>query len=223
MHGDHAVIETVAAIVLTVGGAAILFRAWLARGRGDQTPGGARLPDEATGTGRRSVDVVVVVLSAAAAAIHLAAGPGHVEALGDLGLGFYWAALVQGAFAVAWVTAGRSHRLAGFGIAVNAALIAAWGWSRTVGLGLPGGPEGIGVADGVTIVLEIALIGILASALSARRPLVKFLVRIPAASAAIAIGGIALLATTIALVDIGGGHDDAHERTATNAAHAAVP
>ena len=206
MHGGHELVEMVAALVLTVGGAAILVRSWLVRGRGDWSRGGTALTHERRVTRRRSADGLVVVLSGAAAAIHLAAGPEHVEALGDVGLGFYWAALLQGGCAVAWVLAGRSTRLAVFAIALNAILIAARAWSRTIGVGLPGGPEGIGVADGVTVALEVALIAVLASTLSTWRRPAAVRIRVPAASAAIAIGGVAVLATTIALVDIGGGH-----------------
>ena len=222
MHGGHELIEIVAALVLTVGGAAILVRAWLDRGGGDRSAE-APFSDDTRGTRRRSADGLVVVLSGAAAAIHLAAGPEHVEALGDLGLGFYWAALLQGGLAVAWVLAGRSPRLTLFGIVVNAGLLAAWAWSRTIGVGLPGGPEGIGVADSVTVVLELALIAVLASGLVVRRRPAAVSIRVPAASAAIAIGGVAVLATTIALVDIGGGHGHGHEVGASDTAHAVAP
>jgi hypothetical protein len=226
MHGSHALIEAVAAIVLTLGGAAILARAWLAARRRPRRPG-VRFGGDSTHIRRRSLDVLVAVLSGAAAAIHLAVGPEHVEALGDLGLGFYWAALLQAGFAVACLVAGRTPRLAVIGIALNAVLIAAWGLSRTVGVGLPDGPERIGVADGVTVVLEIALIAVLASASFARRRSVAFSVHVPAASAAIAIGGVAVLATAIALVDVGGGHDHGkgkgHELTATHAAERVTP
>lgn len=212
MHAGHGLIETAAAIVLTLGGAAILARAWLERGRlrrrTSAAPFAAPAPTPAP-IGRRSADGLAALLSFAAAAIHLAAGPEHVETLGDLGLGFYWAALVQGAFAVAWLLTERSPRLAVLGIAVNAVLIAAWAWSRTVGVGIPGAPEAIGVADGVTIVLEVMLIAILASALPPRLPHFAVSWRVPVASAAVAIGGVAVLATAIALVDIGGGHDHA--------------
>lgn len=227
MHGGHELVEMVAALVLTVGGAAILVRAWLIGGRGDRSAAGGPVSDDRPVTSRRSADGLVVVLSGAGAAIHLAAGPEHVEALGDVGLGFYWAALLQGGWAVAWVLAGRSTRLAVFGIVLNAVLIAAWAWSRTIGVGLPGGPEGIGVADGVTVALEVALIAVLATALSTRTRPAAVWKRVPAASAAIAIGGVAVLATTIALVDIGGvgghGHGHGHEVGTSDTAHAVAP
>ena len=229
MHGGHELVEMVAALVLTVGGAAIVVRAWLIRGRGDRSAGEAAVFDDPPTTRRRSADGLVVVLSGAAAAIHLAAGPEHVDALGDVGLGFYWAAMLQGVCAVAWAVAGRSTRLAVFAIALNSVLIAAWAWSRTIGVGLPGGPEGIGVADGVTVALEVALIAVLASALSERTRPAAVSIRLPAASAAIAIGGVAVLATTIALVDIGGGHGHGHghgdgdEVGAGHTVHAVAP
>ena len=223
MHGSHALIEAVAAIVLTVGGAAILARAWLGRGRPPLRSRGSALGRDLAQTRRRSADAVAVVLSGAAAAIHLVAGPEHVEALGDLSLGFYWAALLQGGIAVVWAVAGRSRRSAAIGIALNAVLIAAWAWSRTMGVGLPGGPEGVGVPDGVTVVLETALIALLTSAWFGRVRPAAFPVGVPAASAAIAIGGVAVLATVIALVDIGGGHGHGHEVDATLAAHTVTP
>ena len=165
MHGGHELIEIVAALVLTVGGAAIVARGWLIRGRGDRGAGGAPLSADRPGTGR-STDGLVVVLSGAAAAIHLAAGPEHVEALGDVGLGFYWAALLQGGCAVAWVVAGRSSRLAVFAIALNAVLIAvsymvllerkviAWVQSRLGPMRV--GPYGIlqPVADAVKLMIK---------------------------------------------------------------------
>lgn len=227
VHGGHELIEMVAALVLTVGGAAIVARAWLSRGRGGRSAGGAAFLDDRPVTRRRSADGLVVVLSGAAAAIHLAAGPEHVEALGDVGLGFYWAALLQGGCAVAWVLAGRSTRLGVFGIVLNAVLIAAWAWSRTIGIGVPGGPEGIGVADGVTVALELALIAVLASALSVRTRPAAASIRVPATSAAIVIGGAAVLATSIALVDIGGGaghgHGHGHGIGVSETAHAVTP
>lgn len=224
MHGGHELIQTVAALVLLAGGAAIVARTWLDRGRGSlRSQGSTVVPDPARSR-RRSSDGLVVVLSGAAAAIHLAAGPEHVEALGDLGLGFYWAALLQGGFAVAWGVAGRSPRSAVIGVALNAVLLAAWAWSRTVGVGLPDGPERIGVADGVTVVLETALIALLGIGLFARRRRIALQVPVPATTVAVAIGGVAVLATAIALVDIdGGGHGHGHESTGINAAHVVMP
>ena len=207
-HGAHALLESVAALVLSLGGAVIVVRAWSDRRSGrilaSVDPGtAAGRPGTVTAT------PVVVLLSAAAAIIHLAAGPEHVESLGDLGLGFYWAALVQGAFAFAWLASARSRRLAVFGIAANLALVVAWVVSRTVGLPLvPGGPEAVGTADAVTILLELGLIVLLVLRLAPKdrsrsagdRPWAI------GTSALVAVGGVAVLATLVAMVGIGAGH-----------------
>ena len=109
---------------------------------------------------------LIAGLSAGAAAIHLAAAPIHVEELGDLGLTFYWAALIQAVFAVIVLTRAVSRRVAWAGIAANAAFIAAWVVTRTIGWPMLGeGPESIGVADGICVVLQAALIGLLAAGL----------------------------------------------------------
>lgn len=89
-----------------------------------------------------------------------------------------------------------------------------------MGVGLPDGPQRIGVADRVTVILETALIALLGSGLFARRRPIAFQVPIPATPVAVAVGGVAVLATAIALVDIdGGGHGHGHESTGINAAH----
>ena len=88
-----------------------------------------------------------------------------------------------------------------------------------MGVGLPDGPQRIGVADRVTVILETALIALLGSGLFARRRRIAFQVPV-ATPVAVAVGGVAVLATAIALVDIdGGGHGHGHESTGINAAH----
>ena len=52
--------------------------------------------------------IIVAALALGAAAIHVAAGPAHVEALGDLGLGFYWVAIFQAAIGIGFLAAGAS-------------------------------------------------------------------------------------------------------------------
>lgn len=97
-----------------------------------------------------------------AAVIHLAAGGEHIQALGDLGLGFYWAAAFQAVIALALL--GRSDRpwVTSLTIAGNTAILAAWVLSRTLGLPtVPGGPGSIGLADGVAAALQILLVGFL--------------------------------------------------------------
>ena len=111
---------------------------------------------------RNGQALVAAGLSLGAAAIHLAAGAEHVEALGDLGLGFYWAALFQAATAFALL--GRaSRRVIWITIAGNVAILSAWTWSRIVGLPtVLGGPESIGLADAIASVLQAALVTLLA-------------------------------------------------------------
>ena len=101
-------------------------------------------------------------LSLGAAAIHLAAGAQHVEALGDVGLGFYWAALFQAATAFA-LLGHTSRGVVWITIAGNVAILSAWTWSRVVGLPtVPGGPESIGLADAIASVLQASLVILLA-------------------------------------------------------------
>jgi hypothetical protein len=103
--------------------------------------------------------LVLAALSMGAAAIHLAAGPAHVEALGDLGLGFYWAALFQGGVALGLLRAGAAGPgpwLWRIALAGSLAISAAWLVSRTVGLPLvPGGAEPVGTADLVATLLQL--------------------------------------------------------------------
>ena len=112
---------------------------------------------------RRAGAWLAAGLSFGAAAIHLAAGPHHVDALGDLGLAFYWAALFQAATAFALLSYRHPRRLAWIAIAGNLTILAAWGWSRIVGLPtVPGGPESIGIADGIASLLQAGLVVVLA-------------------------------------------------------------
>ena len=93
------------------------------------------------------------------------------------------------------------------GTVLNATLIAVWAWSRTLGIGSPAGPESIGVADGITILLEAGLIAMLAVFRSRRlASLSRIRALVPATSATVAIAGVAALATAIAIVDLGNGH-----------------
>jgi hypothetical protein len=211
-HDGHATIEAGAAIVLSVGGAAILLRAWLDR-RSSSAVSRSR-PRSPAAAIRMTARYLAAIMSGSAALIHLAAGPEHVEALGDVGLLFYWAALFQGGLAVALLTRRLSPGLVRIGIVGNALLVGAWAWSRTTGLPIvPGGPEAVGLADGVTIALEIAIIAILVG-WSERVDLwlpawaSPSDIRTVATSSLVALVGAVVLATTIAVVDAGGGHHD---------------
>lgn len=159
--------------------------------------------------------VFAASLSIGAGVIHLAVAAGHLQPLGDLALGFYWAALFQIAFAAVLLGRPTSRQLARVGVGINLALIGAWAWSRTIGLPtIPGGPESIGMADATTVVFEVLLVSLLAARVAVRGG--GHLDRRPAASlAAIAapvlVAGIALvlLTTSIAVTDGLAGHGHA--------------
>jgi hypothetical protein len=220
-HGAHAAIEMIAAVVLVLSGGLVLALA--ARRRLALGPGVASPPSASAWTApRRAISLpaaVAVALSLGAAAIHLAAGPSHVGALGDLGLGFYWAALFQGGWAVSWL-AQRSRSVAWVGIAGNLAIVGAWLGSRTVGL--PIGPEAwrpesIGVPDLTALVFQLLLVAILSLELARGGALATIGRRIgrPGSSGLVAgvpIVGILFLATTLAVATAAGGH--AHDQTA---------
>lgn len=204
MHGDHGLIEAVAAFVLTVGGVAFLFQAWFERARTEDRISSVReqRPSPATLAG-----ALVVVLSGAAATIHLAAGPGHVEELGDVGLGFYWAALFQAGLAVVWLDSSRSRVLACMGIVGNCVLIASWLLSRTIGLPFLPGVESVGPTDAICVALEVGLVVVLATTLRWSEGVIGDDRWIPLGTTGIvAIAGVAVLATAIAVVDVGAGH-----------------
>lgn len=200
--------------------------------RGQRTNHGVSTPvtvdvrvmlDPARGTGsrssigrpRRAETVFAASLSMGAAAIHLAAASSHVEPLGDLALGFYWAALFQVTFAFALLARPSWRPLAQAGVCINIALIGAWAWSRTFGLPMiPGGPEPIAIADATTVVFQIGLVWLLATRLgvlrtgrvrgrSAARP------GLFASSASIVGIGLVLLLAPIAMADGLTGHGHA--------------
>ncbi len=214
-HAAHAAIELAAAVVLVLTGA--LFLAVAAHQRRVVALG---VP---TGTGPGTTPIerplalsipvaVAVALSLGAAAIHLAAGPSHVEELGDLGLGFYWAALFQAGWAVAYAVR-RSHAVAWVGIVGNVAIVGAWLGSRTLGLPVgsePWRPEAIGVPDLTTVIFQGILVGILAFATigSRRSSVPRRTSRSGAAGlvAGVPIVGILFLATTLAVASAAGGH-----------------
>ena len=234
-HASHELIELLAALILSIGGGLLLVRAALARR--DRAPltlvatPGPAAPERrlAMSAMRRTEDLVIVALSAAAAVIHLAAGPAHVEELGDLGLGFYWAAGFQGVFAIAWWRSGGSRRLALSGIAANVALLVAWAWSRAVGLPGTAGPEAMGVADGTVVLLQLVLVVALIARTRGYDTMVEISasparLRTAATSGLVAILGVIALSTTIAVAASGQDHhgaDDGHGAvpTATHAPH----
>ncbi len=223
MQAGHELSLTAAALVLMIGGGLILLRAALdtrnANAQAVMDPAPSTVLSGSDVATHSPIDLiqrfalwVTVGLSIGAATIHLVAGPEHVQELGGLGLGFYWAALFQLLLAGALLRRPRSRSLAWLGIGGNVALIGAWAWSRIMGLpGVVGGPEMIGVADGTTVLLQIALIALLAIGLG------RFDTRFAAAHSAASIRSlttaglvaglsIVALSTTIAIADVSAGH-----------------
>jgi hypothetical protein len=210
----------VAALILTTGGIGLILRAAVERAR-RPPPAGTNVRSEdrsiAPGLARRSIvrrlgGRLVAAMSAGAAAIHLVAAADHVEALGDVGLGFYWAALFQGAVAFAYLV-GRPGRLIGLvAIVVNLLLVAAWAWSRvTASPFSPSGPEAVGIADGVVVLLEVGVINVLLARLDGfdlrlvRRSAAST-VRSVETTATVAVIGVTVLVTAIAMIDADRGH-----------------
>src|SRR4029078_12456880 len=59
---------------------------------------------------------------------------------------------------------GPSRRVIDLGIVVNLGIVAAWAWTRTVGLPIrevSGPPEPIGLPDGASVVFELLLVALL--------------------------------------------------------------
>jgi amino acid permease len=100
------------------------------------------------------------------------------------------------------------------GIAANLAYVGAWAFTRTVGLPMVNeGPEAIGVADGVTVALQLALVALLAVRLVALD--LRFLrdrsasgIRSLATTGLVAILSVVVLSSTIAVKDAVAGHHD---------------
>lgn len=231
MPESHELMMLAAATLLCGGGGVILVRATLDRRAAvarlativSDDPSAAASPTptpvprpstgrSTLGTVRRVETLVAAGLSLGAAAIHLAAGSAHVEALGDLGLGFYWAAAFQTIFAAVLLSHPHVRRVAVVGIGANLALLSAWAVSRTMGLPtVSGGPEAIGVADGITVLLQALLVVALAArlrGLDARLVATRSasVVRSVATSGLVAMLGIIFLTTTIAVADATSGH-----------------
>src|SRR6185436_3680741 len=97
----------------------------------------ARPASVAPARGDRSPLAILAGLSFGAAVIHLAAAPSHYVELGDIGAGFLVAAALQGAWARS-ILGGATPRTISAGVAINAAIVAAWAFTRTAGL--PVGP-----------------------------------------------------------------------------------
>jgi hypothetical protein len=206
-HGaGHELLHLAAATVLAVGGGIHVVLAWTARSRRPPAP------STASGIGQASDSIAVAVagtvllatLSLAAAVIHLAATPAHVAELGLLGWGFVAVAAFQAAWALAFAI-DPSRFVALAGIAGNLAVLAAWAWSRTVGLPVgpeAGMPEPVGAPDGIAATLELLLVAWLVIGLAGLPQLLARRVRDVRSLATIAVVpavGLVFLATTLAV------------------------
>jgi hypothetical protein len=118
------------------------------------------------------VAVILALLSAGAGAIHFAVIRGHFDEYWFYGLFFIVTALVQLVWATAFIVRPNNVLLA-VGIFVNAAIVASWIMTRTVGLLV--GPsadevEPVGLADGLATGFEVVIVcGACFSLLGARR------------------------------------------------------
>ena len=207
----HEAIQALAALILSLAGAAILVLAARDRraapGRTWPAASSAVMPPRDAAVG------ILVALSLGAAAIHLAAAPEHIEELGDVGLGFYWAAVFQAVWALAYWTR-PSRMVAWIGIAGNAAIVVAWVWTRTIGLPIgpnAGHPEAIGFPDGLATLLQLGLVALLLvrGGVAGRRVPVR-IARLAAPNAtviSVPLVGVVFLATTLAVsIAAGGDH-----------------
>src|SRR5436305_12387075 len=106
---------------------------------------------------RRSTVATVSLALAAAAGLHLAVLPDHLEEGLLIGAFFGVCAVLQLAAAV-WVSAGAGRRAQQVIIAGNLAVIAIWAVSRTVGIPIgpdAGVPEPVSTLDALSFLAEI--------------------------------------------------------------------
>jgi hypothetical protein len=110
------------------------------------------------------VTAVAVGLSVGAAAIHNAAIPAHFLEDPLIGIAFVVMAVLQLGWGLLYL-ATRSRVIALIGLLVNDAIVALWGWTRTVGLPFgptPDQPEPVTFLDLTATFLEVLLIVLLA-------------------------------------------------------------
>ena len=209
-HLSHDSVERLAALILVIGGAMFIVLSLRTR---PVRPGSAassisNVPRGAAATPsvRRSLVLVMAGLSAGAAVIHLVAAPSHYAEIGDLAAGFVAAAAFQAGW-IRWCLAGPSKRTVLIGIAGNLAIVAAWAWTRTVGLPVgefAGAPEPVGYPDTASVVFELLLVaGLLVRHLGidlalSRRAAVRTL----ASVAVVPVIGLVLVFTALATVAI---------------------
>jgi hypothetical protein len=219
--GGRELVETIVAMVVVVGGmvfSVITFLTNPARRGPDASahvpgaPADAARPDpEAVRAVGRSIARIAATLSGGAAVIHLVAAPPHYAEIGDLASGFVAAAAFQAWWALR-ARDGLTPRLIDVGIAVNVAIVAAWAWTRSVGLpvgGLAGGPEPVGFPDAVCTAFEVLLVGVLLVARSGLDAAVigRSWARPAASIAVVPVLGLVLVLTSMSAVAIASGLD----------------
>ena len=233
-HLSHDSVERIAALILVIGGAIFTAmslrlgpaRAVSAAGAGSDSASGRPVtPGAAAADVRRSLVLILAGLSAGAAVIHLAAAPSHYREIGDLAAGFVISAAFQGVW-IRWCLAGPSRRTIAIGVVGNLAIVAAWTWTRTVGLPVgefAGSPEPVGYPDAASVVFELLLVAGLVVrwlgldvALSRRS-----VVRAIASVAVVPVVGLVLVLTSLATVAIASGLDHGMPAGQQAAEHAA--
>jgi hypothetical protein len=218
-HSGHDSIELLAAAFIVVGGAIFTGISFLSR---PARPGPAAFAptsradagavrDGITPAVGRSLALIAAGLSAGAAVIHLVAAPTHYLEIGDLAAGFLASAAFQGWWAVR-ALGELSRRIVDVGIVVNVAIVAAWAWTRTVGLPIgefAGGPEPIGLPDAVCTAFELLLIGVLLAVRSGSDAAIerRDRARTVAAIAIVPVLGLVVVLTSLSAVAIADGLD----------------
>ncbi|HEX4904327.1 MAG TPA: hypothetical protein VFU93_02665 [Acidimicrobiales bacterium] len=162
----------------------------------------------------RPARTALAAVSAAAALIHVAMGPGHLAEDAIVGGGMIGATWLQ--LAVAWFALARPGRRVWLGtIALNVALIGTWAVSRTSGLPFgahEGEAESMTIVDLTTVALEVATL-LLAARLLLLRPSGS---RLAARAMTFGIPVLAVVAASAALASPdarshgGTAHDDGH-------------
>lgn len=177
----------------------LTLRAQAAAGALGAAPGGAHpletfRPEPALPLAARTLLPAGFVASTAAAGVHAAMAPSHLEHQLAGGLFFLAAAGFQAGWAGA-VVVGLRRNVAAVGAAVNLALVVVWALSRT--LGLPGlAPEPVGPWDLACVAWELTVVTVCLRLLgsgSPARPLAAWH-RWDGRVAAFAIGSAAVLA-----------------------------
>jgi hypothetical protein len=227
----HNSIELLAAAFIIVGGAIFTGISFLSR---PARPGpAAALPSSRDARVRnlagdtpavgRSLTLIAAGLSGGAAVIHLVAAPSHYVEIGGLAAGFLASAAFQGWWAVR-ALGGLTRRHVDLGIVVNVAIVAAWVWTRTVGLPVgefAGGPEPIGLPDAACTAFEVLLVGVLALVRSGSDVVLaeRRWARSAAAIAIVPVLGLVVVLTSLSTVDIADGLD--HGFSLSTAGHVA--